>query len=148
MAFELWILDFCEEGFLKTQSQIQPIRSRPKFFLWYVYSIKRLSQIVWLLVLKNLDYFSVPNLLKTLLSPWKRDIISTQGLSLNDKFRVGIFNLLSRLIGAIIRIFTIIFGLFLTLFLLIFGLIIIMIWVLLPFIILIIFIYGIILIFK
>lgn len=123
-------------------------QTQPKFFLWYAISIKKVSQIVWLLVLKNLDYFSVPNLLKTLFSPWKRDIISGQGLSLNDRFRVWIFNLLSRLIGAVIRIFTIIFGLFLTLFLLIFGFLVIIMWALFLFIILIIFIYGVILIFR
>ena len=118
------------------------------FFLWYIYSIKRVIQIVWLLVLKNLDYFSVPTLFKTLFAPWKRDVISTQNLSLNDRIRIGVFNLMSRLIGAVIRIFTIIFGLFLTLFLLVFGIIVIIIWALIPFIILIGFIYGIIIMFK
>lgn len=118
------------------------------FFTWYLYSIKRVAQVVWLLVLKNLDYFSIPILLKTLFAPWKRDILSTQNLSLNEKFRIWIFNLMSRLIGAVIRIFTIIFGLFLTLFLLIFGGALIIVWALMPFIILISFIYGVVMIFR
>jgi len=128
--------------------QAQVLQTQPKFFLWYVNSIKKTSQIVWLLVLKNLDYFSIPILLKTLFAPWKRDILSTQNLSLNEKFRIWIFNLLSRLIGAVIRLFTIFFGLFLTLFLFIFGFAVVIIWILLPFLILIGFIYGIILIFQ
>ena len=118
------------------------------FILWYIYSIKKLSQIVWLIVLKNLDYFSIPILLKTLFAPWKRDVLSTQNLSLNEKMRMGVFNLMSRLIGAVIRLFTIFFGLILTLLLLIFGIIVIIIWAFLPFILLIGFIYGIILIFQ
>ena len=121
---------------------------KPKFFLWYASSIRRTSQIVWLLMLKNLDYFSIPILLKTLFSPWKRDVISTKDLSLNEKFRIWIFNLMSRLIGAVIRLFTIFFGLFLTLFLFIFGLIVVMIWIIFPFLILTAFTYGLILIFQ
>ncbi len=128
--------------------EAQVSQSQPKFFLWYVYSLKRLTQIVWLLVLKNLDYFSIPLLLKTLFAPWKRDILSTQGLSLNDKFRIWIFNLLSRLIGAVVRLITIFFGLFLTAFLLVFGLVAIIFWLILPFLILAAFVYGLILIIQ
>ena len=121
---------------------------KPKFFLWYASSIRKTSQIVWLLVLKNLDYFSIPILLKTLLAPWKRDIINTQGMTLNERFRVWVFNLISRLVGAVIRLFTIFFGLFLTLFIMVFGLAAAVVWILLPFLILVGLIYGITLIFR
>ncbi len=126
--------------------QAQVLQSQPRFFLWYAASIKKTSETVWLLVLKNLDYFSIPLLFKTLFSPWKRDVISTKGLSLNEKFRIWIFNLLSRLIGAVVRLVTIFFGLFLTVFLLVFGLVAIIFWSILPFLILAAFVYGLILI--
>lgn len=121
---------------------VQATQSTPKFFLWYIESIKRISQVAYLMVLKNLDYFSIPLLLKTFFQPWKRDILSTQGLSLNQKFQIWTFNLMSRIIGAIIRFFTIIIGLILTLVLMIFGLLAVIAWILMPIIILYFFVYG------
>ena len=56
-------------------------------------------------------YFSVDLLLKTLFLPWKRDEIDTSNLSLDLKFRVWIMNLVSRLIGATVRMAVILIGL-------------------------------------
>jgi len=56
---------------------------------------------VWLLHLA--DLFSVKILLKTFLAPWKRDLISTQGLALNQRLQVYSMNIISRLIGAFIK---------------------------------------------
>jgi hypothetical protein len=46
--------------------------------------------------------FSMPELFRTLFSPWKR-IISFPGQSINEKFRAMIDNLISRVIGFLVR---------------------------------------------
>ncbi len=57
-------------------------------------------------------YFSIDLLAKTLFLPWKRDEIDTSNLSLDLKLRVWIMNIVSRLVGATVRIITIVSGLF------------------------------------
>jgi hypothetical protein len=56
---------------------------------------------VWLFHLY--DLFSVEIILKTYFAPWKRDIVSTKGLSLNNKIQVWWMNLVSRMVGAFIK---------------------------------------------
>ncbi len=46
--------------------------------------------------------FSIPELLRTLFSPWKR-IVSLPGSSLGEKFRAMGDNLISRVIGFLVR---------------------------------------------
>jgi len=57
------------------------------------------------------SYFSIDLLLKTLFLPWKRDEINTDNLSLDLKLRVWIMNLVSRFVGAIVRLGVIFVGL-------------------------------------
>ena len=59
---------------------------------------------------KLFDYFSIDLLLKTLFLPWKRDEIDTSNLSLDLKFRVWMMNLMSRLIGATVRMGVVLIG--------------------------------------
>ncbi|PIU24590.1 hypothetical protein COT12_00245 [Candidatus Berkelbacteria bacterium CG08_land_8_20_14_0_20_39_8] len=56
-------------------------------------------------VITSLDLFSVKILFKTLFSPWKRDSISTEGLSIQEKFHVWTLNLASRFIGFLVKTF-------------------------------------------
>ncbi len=63
------------------------------------------------LINKIFNYFSIDLLLKTLFLPWKRDEIDTSNLSLDLKFRVWIMNLVSRLVGATVRIIVVLIGL-------------------------------------
>ncbi len=81
-------------------------------------------------------YFSLPMLLPTLFSPWKR-LIDTEeivGFNIEKIFRQFTFNLISRGIGAIVRLFLFFFGLlaFFPTFLI--GLIGLIFWVVCPFI--------------
>lgn len=54
------------------------------------------------------DLFSVKICLRTLFVPWKRDYISTEGLSIQDRFQVFLLNMVSRIVGAIIKTVTVI----------------------------------------
>lgn len=61
---------------------------------------------VWLLHL--FDLFSIEIILKTYFAPWKRDVLSTKGLSLNNKIRVWWMNIISRMVGAFIKTATLV----------------------------------------
>jgi len=95
-------------------------------------------------LLFNLNYFSVTSLIKTYLSPWRR-YGSRYGnpFDLWQNFQVLVFNLMSRIIGAVIRTFFIIFGIMSELFILIIGLIIFITWFLFPVLLIIGFVFGI-----
>jgi hypothetical protein len=84
-------------------------------------------------LLFNLNYFSIPLLLKTLFSHWKRYYwVRSRGFSFGEYFNVLFSNLMSRFLGALIRLFLIIIGLILEAFILISGLIIFLGWFILP----------------
>ncbi|MEK7184488.1 MAG: hypothetical protein AAB701_03165 [Patescibacteria group bacterium] len=56
-----------------------------------------------LLLSTVVDYFSFKVLLQTLFQPWKRDELSTEQLSLQQQFEVLGLNMMSRLVGAVVR---------------------------------------------
>lgn len=71
----------------------------------------RILSVTKLVVKKFFLFFSIDLLFKTLFQPWKRDEIDTTNMSLQDKARVLMMNLISRLVGAIVRGGTILIGL-------------------------------------
>ncbi len=75
------------------------------FSWWYGYLPRRLFLALQASVITSLDLFSVKILFKTLFSPWKRDSISTEGLSIQEKFHVWTLNLASRFIGFLVKTF-------------------------------------------
>ena len=113
------------------------------FGWWYTKGIRDFFIYLKAIFLKITDIFSVKLLLRTYLSSWKRDITSTEGLPLSEILRVFIFNLVSRLIGFIIK--TIILFIYLVVLAVFFALAVslIIIWLLLPLISIISLIYAI-----
>lgn len=102
------------------------------------------GNILWF----NFNYFSVPLLLQTFFSPWRR-IAWDYGRG----FDIGVYlftfssNLISRILGAIVRSFLIVAGLVVQLALLFLGSLLFLFWFVLPAIIAAAFIYGIFLLF-
>jgi len=102
------------------------------FFSWWytsgwkqvITSLNRRMKII-------LELFSVKQLLQTLLSPWRR-IISYPGSSFGDKFRAIGDNLVSRVIGFVVRIFVLIAALATSIIVFIISLIELIIWPILP----------------
>ncbi len=118
----------------------QIVEKRNIFFSWLLwhYSVA-LDDIVkrWKDLLRfNLDYFSIPFLLQTMFSPWKRYKLSFgRGFDISKIFEVIVFNTFSRLIGAAVRMGVILCGLIIHLALIFFGIFILLIWIALPIII-------------
>lgn len=70
---------------------------------WYRSVPRELLKQQQLLLATTVDYFSFRVLLQTLFQPWKRDEISTDRLSLQQRLEVLGLNLMSRMIGAVVR---------------------------------------------
>lgn len=73
---------------------------------WYGEAYSRLFAYLKHLFVYTYDLFSVKLCLKTFFYPWKRDQLSTEGLSLQQQFQIWTLNQTSRLIGAVIKLFT------------------------------------------
>ncbi len=82
------------------------------------------------------NFFSIPLLLRTLFSPWKRIEATreTQGLDIGDFISTKIVNTIMRLIGALMRGSLIVVGLFFVGLSVVFGLLFFVLWTLLPFV--------------
>jgi hypothetical protein len=75
--------------------------------------------------------FDIPLLLKTLFAPWRR-IVTTPGNGIDAHIRAFFDNLISRIIGSIVRTIVIFAALILLCITLIMGLIEVMLWPILP----------------
>lgn len=96
------------------------------------------------ILLFNLNYFSVPVLLRTFFSHWRK-YYYPYGKRFEPwrYLEAFVFNvLMSRLIGAIIRTFLIIIGILIEIFIILGGIIVILGWLILPFLLIFGFIYG------
>lgn len=105
------------------------------FFLWYyTKGLGSLAGIAKNLALFVLDFFSVKELFLTLFSPWHRDVGQKfwQGFDPVRFARLFIGNMMSRVIGAIVRFFVIVFGLGVFLGVGTLGCVAVFVWVALP----------------
>lgn len=78
------------------------------------------------------DYFSIPNLLKTIFKPFRQISSNETGRSLQGKFEALLDKLFSRMIGAVVRLLMIVAGLVSMLLLGMVGLMRLVIWPLFP----------------
>lgn len=118
------------------------------FGWWYSQGMREFLVYLKAFFLKITDLFSVKMLLRTFFAPWKRDIVSLEGLPFNLMMRVIIFNLVARLIGAVIKTFILFIYLFAMAIFLGLALFLVLIWLFLPLISIVGIIFGIILIFS
>ncbi len=116
----------------------------PNYILWhYTKAISCIFYIIFHFTIHIIHFFSIPILLKTLFSPWRK-------LSENYSKRFDLVEILSsftvnttmRLFGAMFRITIIIMGLLLTLSFLILGLIFLIYWIVIPLLLIFLIVFG------
>ncbi len=92
----------------------------------------------------NLNYFSVPVLLKTYFSHWRRyHYAYGKPFEFWKNIEIFVFNMMSRIIGAILRTVFIIIGLAIEILIILIGLIVFLAWLVLPFFLILGLIFGI-----
>ena len=101
---------------------------------WHFFDVPRSILIAWKNFLRfNLNYFSIPLLLKTLFSPWRRyQFTYGKGFDIGRYFTVFFSNLIFRLLGAVMRGFLIIIGLLVEIFIIFAGFMVFLGWLILP----------------
>jgi len=122
----------------------------PNYLIWhYSKGLKEMLQIWGNLLYFIIHYFSLPNLFRTLFSPWKRmNEEASRTINPSAIMEHVIFNTLLRIIGFFIRLATIIAGLVVTLFVITSGLAVFAVWLTMPFVLVALFMAGILLIVK
>jgi hypothetical protein len=105
-----------------------------RYLAWQLYDVPRALLAAWKNFLRfNLDYFSIPVLLRTYFSYWRKYSSSYgRGFNMGRYFETFIFNMMSRIIGAILRTFFIILGLISELFIIIAGAAALLVWLVSP----------------
>ncbi|MCK4473670.1 hypothetical protein KAU40_00145 [Candidatus Parcubacteria bacterium] len=84
-------------------------------------------------LLFNLNYFSIPLLLRTFFSPWRKYKWSYgKGFDFAKYIEVFFSNFISRVIGAILRTFLIIIGIIIEIFIIFIGAFVFLAWLILP----------------
>lgn len=71
---------------------------------WYGGAVANILKYSRAAFVYSADLFSVRLCLSTLFDPWKRDVLSYEGQSLDQKFHTWTLNLASRIIGALVKI--------------------------------------------
>jgi ATP-dependent Clp protease ATP-binding subunit ClpC len=97
----------------------------PNYFSWHFIDVPQEVIVGWRNFLAfNFHFFSTKLLIKTLFSPWKRIVMKKDrpGFRLEEWFTVVSFNLISRCIGAFLRLTLIVWALLFEIVILVFGL--------------------------
>jgi hypothetical protein len=115
-----------------------------KYLVWHFFDTPKGILSAWRNCLRfNLNHWSVPLLLKTWFSPWRRYRYSYgKGFGFTKYFEVFTFNLISRILGALMRSVLIIIGLAMEVLVLSAGAIVLLAWLASPFFLLLGFLYG------
>ena len=111
---------------------------------WHFFEVPKEILAIWKnFLLFNLNYFSIPLLLRTFFSPWRRyREYQGRGFSIGRYLEVFFANLIFRLLGAIMRSFLIIIGLLAEIFLFFAGLVVFLGWFILPIVLIMVLIIG------
>ncbi len=105
-----------------------------QWIFWQFFEVPKNILRAWRNFLKfNLNYFSIPLLLKTFFSPWRRYKVSYgKGFDFGKYFEALFSNLIFRILGAILRSFLIFIGLLAEIFIILGGVIVFSGWLISP----------------
>jgi len=102
---------------------------------WHLFDVPKNILRAWKNVLLfNLNYFSIPLLLRTLFSHWRKNrwYYDRKGIYVSRYLEVIFSNLISRILGAIIRIVLIFIGLAVEIFIFFSGIVVFLGWLFMP----------------
>ncbi len=104
------------------------------YLSWYFWDVPKNILAGWRNFLKfGLNYFSLSLLLQNFFSPWRRYRMGYgRGFNLGRYFEAFTFNLMSRGIGVVLRLFFILLCLLTEIFIFLIGLIVLLGWLILP----------------
>lgn len=107
------------------------------WFLWHFFEMPKFLLSVWKNYLKfGSNYFSIPLLIKTFFSPWRRyNWKYPKSFDVAEFFNTLISNTFSRILGAMCRIILIIMGIIFQIFIFTAGITAILFWIFIPLII-------------
>ncbi len=116
-----------------------------QYLIWQIFDVPKNILAAWRNFLKfGLNYFSIFLLLKTLFSPWRKYKMSYgKGFDIGRFFEVFSANLISRILGAIMRIILIFIGFLAEIFIILGGIIVFLGWLISPFLLIVGFCFGI-----
>lgn len=116
-----------------------------EFLLWYFVKVPQKILGAWRNFLKfNIEFFSIPLLLKTLFAHWRKyKWAYPRGFDLGVYLEVWFSNLISRTLGAIVRLFLIFIGILAEIIIFFAGAIVFLGWLALPSLLLILLLLGI-----
>jgi len=105
-----------------------------QYFLWYFFDVPKEILKGWKnFLVFNFNYFSIPLLLKTFFSHWRQYKWGYgRGFDFGRYLEAFFSNLISRILGAIMRIFLIFFGILTEIIIGVVGLVLFLSWLLLP----------------
>ena len=105
-----------------------------QYLIWHFFDMPKNILRAWRDYLRfNLNYFSVPLLLKTLFSPWRKYQVSYgKGFDLGKYLEAFFSNLIFRIFGAIIRTFLIVIGIIAEMVIVLGGILAFFAWMVLP----------------
>jgi hypothetical protein len=120
------------------------------YIFWYIAeNPKRIFRVTANFLLWAWHFFSIGYFLPRIFSPWHRDISSYgRGFDLKRFLEVFGWNLISRVIGAVLRLVAMAAGIIVEVFMALVGTGAMLLWFLLPFLILVLFVLGIITLFS
>ncbi|MBZ9572150.1 hypothetical protein KJA15_02375 [Patescibacteria group bacterium] len=106
-----------------------------QYLTWHFFNQSKVILKVWKnLLLFNSNYFSIPLLIKTFFSHWRKYTWQyPRGLDIPKYLETFFSNLISRILGAIMRSALIFIGIFIEIFLIFFGAILFLLWLISPF---------------
>ena len=115
-----------------------------QYFQWQFFDTPKNILQAWQNCLRfNLNYWSVPLLLRTLFSHWRRYRYSYgRGLDFKRYFEAFTFNMISRVLGALMRSVLIVLGIITEILVFLAGTIIFLFWLTFPFLLVGGFLYG------
>lgn len=115
---------------------------------WYGVELPKAPRRLHGFILTTADAFSMPLLLRTLFAPWRKDVLPTTGLALQEKLRVFGYNLIAIFVGFFVRLFVLITASLMIGLTILVGTILLGLWVILPFVPIFLFFVGVVLLFR